>query len=141
MIACLKDSLVRDEGCKGSAYPDSRGYWTVGIGTCIDVRANCGLTTDEILLLFNNRLALAQAALQQEFPWTAALDQARLGALENLTFNMGVRGIAKFPKFLDAMQQGDWVTAKAELLNSLADHQEPQRIARIAEQILSGVWQ
>lgn len=141
VIASLKDQLTRDEGCKGSAYPDSRGFWTIGIGTCIDARAGCALTTDEILYLFNNRLALAQSMLQQQFPWTPALDPVRLGALENLTFNMGVRGIAGFPKFLAAMQQGDWPTAKAELLDSLADHQEPDRIARLAEQILTGIWQ
>jgi lysozyme len=141
MITNLRDSLTRDEGCKASAYPDSRGFWTIGIGTCIDARAGCSLTNDEILYLFNNRVLIAQAELAAKFPWTAALDPVRLGAMENLTFNMGVGGIAKFPKFLAAMQAGDWPTAKAELLNSLADHQEPDRIARLATQILLGVWQ
>jgi lysozyme len=141
VITNLRDSLTRDEGCKGSVYPDSRGFWTVGIGTCVDARQNCALTTDEILLLFNNRVTLAQEALGKEFPWTAALDPVRLGALENLTFNMGVRKLAEFPKFLAAVQAGDWPTAKAELLNSLADHEEPERIARLATQILTGVWQ
>lgn len=141
MITNLKDSLIRDEGCKGSAYPDGRGFWTIGIGTCIDSRAGCALTNDEILYLFNNRLKLAQSSLAQEFPWTAALDLIRLGALENLTFNLGVRGLAKFPKFLAAVQQGNWAEAKAQLLDSLADHEEPDRIARLAAQIETGVWQ
>jgi GH24 family phage-related lysozyme (muramidase) len=141
VIVNLADQLIRDEGCKSYAYQDSRGLWTVGIGTCIDQRAGCGLTNDEILLLFKNRLALAKAALGTAFPWTAALDDARLGAMENLTFNMGVRKLAEFHNFIAAMKQGDWATAKAELLDSLANHQEPARIGRLAIQIETGVWQ
>jgi lysozyme len=141
MISNLSDQLIRDEGCKGSVYADGRGFWTIGIGTCIDARAGCGLTNDEILYLFNNRRVIATTSLETEFPWTAALDDARLGALQNLTFNMGIRGLGKFPKFLAAMQQGNWTLAKAELLDSLADHEEPERIGRLALQIETGLWQ
>jgi len=141
MISNLKDQLVRDEGCKGSYYADGRGFATVGIGTCIDARAGCFLTNDEILYLFNNRVAIAKASLEAEFPWTAALDEVRLGALENLTFNLGIRGLGKFPKFIAAAQQGYWTLAKAELLDSLADHEEPERIGRLALQLETGVWQ
>jgi len=137
----LTDQLVRDEGCKSYAYQDSLGYWTIGIGTCIDRRVGCGLTNDEILLLFKNRVALAKAALAQEFPWTTALDEVRLGALENLTFAMGVKRLAAFQKFLGAMRIGDWCVAHDELINSLYAKEEPERAARLALQIQKGEWQ
>jgi lysozyme len=140
-VTNLPEQLARDEGKKSSAYPDSRGYWSIGIGTCIDARVGCGLTDDEIQYLFDNRVKQAEAALSSAFPWTDALDEVRRGALLNLTFNMGVRRLSGFTRFLAAAQQGDWTAAKAELLDSAADHQEPERISRLAEQLVSGTWQ
>ena len=142
MITCLEDQLRRDEGCRGSAYQDNRGFWTIGIGTCIDARVNCGLTNDEIELLFNNRVALAKSSLESQFPWVAALDPVRLGVLENLTFQMGVHGVAEFKQMLAALQQGDFAAAAVALLDSaLAKTQAPSRAQRLALCLTSGQWQ
>lgn len=138
----LEDQLRRDEGCKGSAYQDSRGYWTIGIGTCIDARANCGLTNEEISLLFKNRMMLAQTSLEFDFPWTAALDEVRLGALENMTFQMGIRHLAEFKEMFKALQAGDYQGAHDAALDSpWAQVQSPARAKRLATQLLNGVWQ
>jgi lysozyme len=142
MIASLKDQLIRDEGSKRSAYQDSRGFWTIGIGTCIDERANCGLTSDEILLLFNNRVAIAKDTLVANFPWIAALDPVRIGALENMTFQMGAGGVAEFRYMLAALQKGDYPSAAGAMLDSSwAKVQSPARATRLSLQIQSGIWQ
>jgi GH24 family phage-related lysozyme (muramidase) len=62
----LQETLRRDEGCRSSAYQDSRGFWTIGIGICIDARANCGLTDEEIQFLFNNRVTQAKTSLLRD---------------------------------------------------------------------------
>ena len=135
----LEEQLLRDEGCRMTAYQDSRGFWTIGIGTCIDSRANCGLSSDEIELLFNNRVTQARTSLEFEFPWVAALDQVRLEALENMTFQMGVHGLAEFHDMLRALQQGDFSGAAVAMLDSAwAKVQSPDRAKRLAKQILSG---
>jgi GH24 family phage-related lysozyme (muramidase) len=69
------------------------------------------------------------------------LDDARKGAMLNLVFNMGSHKLSGFVNFLAAMKDGNWAEAKAQLLDSAADHEEPERIARLALQIESGFWQ
>ena len=34
----IREQLHRDEGFIDHAYQDQLGYWTIGIGTCIDRR-------------------------------------------------------------------------------------------------------
>ena len=135
----LEEQLRRDEGCRSSAYQDSRGFWTIGIGTCIDAKANCGLTDEEIEMLFNNRITQAKTSLEFEFPWVAALDQVRLEALENMTFQMGVHGVGEFKEMFRALQQSDFSGAAVAMLDSAwAKVQTPDRAKRLAKQILSG---
>ena len=142
MIACLADQLKRDEGLKASAYQDQLGFWTIGIGTCIDARKGCGLTEAEILLLFNNRLVINEAALSAQFPWTDVLDPARRGVLLNMVYQMGLHGLGEFREFLGRLQAGDYDGAAAAMLDSTwARTQAPARAERLAEQIRSGVWQ
>jgi lysozyme len=148
-ITNLEDQLRRDEDERQFAYDDASGKTlargmplvgnlTIGIGRNLSAK---GLSAQERDLLLHSDMADAMAELQNRFPWAMQLDQVRQGALLNLLFNMGAHALSGFLKFLAAMQAGDWLTAKVELLNSAADHQEPARIGRLAEQIESGVWQ
>lgn len=142
MITCLEDQLKRDEGSRASAYQDGLGFWTIGIGICIDARKGCGLTDEEILLLFNNRLTKNEAALAAQFPWTDALDPVRRGALLNMVYEMGLHGLGEFREFLGRLQAGDYNGAAAAMLDSTwARAQSPARAERLAEQIRTGVWQ
>lgn len=142
MISSLEDQLKRDEGSKPSAYQDGLGFWTVGIGTCIDARKGCGLTDDEQLFLLRNRLPINEAALSKQFPWTDALDEIRRGALLNMTYQMGLHGLGEFRDFLSKLQTGDYVGASAAMLDSTwAKTQSPARAQRLAQQIISGTWQ
>jgi lysozyme len=135
------EQLARDEGKKPSAYQDSLGYWTIGIGTCIDSRVGCGLTEAEIELLCSNRVQQAKKALADAFPWAAALDDARMGALVNMAYQMGIHRLSGFKKFLAALQAGDYAAAAKEMLDSLwAQEQSPARASRLSIQIQTGVW-
>ena len=138
MITNLSDQLIRDEGLRLHPYRDSVGKLTIGIGRNLDDK---GISLAEADALLANDIKDATDSLEANFPWTMDLDDARKGALLNLTFNMGIRGLSAFVKFLAAMKTGQWLTAKAELLNSAADHEEPERIARLALQIETGFWQ
>lgn len=142
MITNLAEQLSRDEGKKSSVYQDSRGFWTIGIGICVDARAGCGLDDEEILFLFDRRRKRAEAALSREFPWTDALDDARRGALTNMVFQMGAHGLGEFRQFLAALQQKDYEAAGEHMLDSAwAREQTPARAKRLSEQIKTGVWQ
>jgi lysozyme len=138
MITNLSDQLLRDEGLKLYPYRDTVGKLTIGIGRNLD---DDGISLDEADLMRSNDIKRATVALESTYPWSMGLDDARKGAMLNLAFNMGIHKLSGFVKFLQAMRMNDWATAKAELLNSAADHEEPERIARLANQILTAVWQ
>ena len=138
MIDNLKDQLMRDEGLKQFPYRDTQGKLTIGVGRNLD---DDGISLEEADLMRDNDIKRSTVALESTYPWTMGLDDARKGAMLNLTFNMGIHKLSGFVKFLAAMRANDWATAKAELLDSAADHEEPERIARLANQILIGLWQ
>jgi lysozyme len=148
-ITCLSDQLRRDEDEKQFAYDDASGKplckgdkllgnLTIGVGRNLSAK---GLSAKERDFLLANDEQDAAIALEANFPWALDLDGVRKGAVLNLIFNMGSHALSGFPKFIAAMKAKDWATAKAELLDSAADHEEPLRIARLATQIESGFWQ
>jgi lysozyme len=149
VITNLQDQLRRDEDERQFAYDDAtgktllkgqtlQGNLTIGVGHNLTALGISKKVQDFILA---DDEANVTATLETNFPWGMQLDDARKGAMLNLLFNMGVHALSGFPKFLAAMKVGDWATAKAELLDSAADHEEPARIQRLAAQIESGFWQ
>lgn len=138
----LIEQLSRDEDRRASAYQDGLGYWTIGVGTCIDARKGCGLTDPEIDLLLSNRIAAVTAQLSQQFPWTDVLDEVRRGVLLNMAYQMGIHGLAEFRQMLQALQQGDYSSAAAAMLDSTwAKSQSPDRAQRLSKQMETGEWQ
>ncbi|MGH9505222.1 MAG: glycoside hydrolase family protein [Terriglobales bacterium] len=148
-ITNLEDQLRRDEDDRGFAYDDATGKTllkeqtllgnlTIGVGHNLSAKPLSKNIRD---LILHEDMAEAEAALAENWPWALDLDDTRKGAMLNLVFNMGAHALSGFKNFLAAMQRGDWMTAKDELLSSAADHQEPQRIGRLAAQIETGVWQ
>jgi len=137
----IEEQLGRDEGRKSSAYQDQYGYWTIGIGTCVDATKGCGITDEEMDLLLANRIAKNKSQIQEQFPWTTSLDEARFGVLLNMSYQLGMHGLGEFRQFLAALQQGDYEAASAHMLDSKwAKQDSPDRAQRLSEQIKTGVW-
>lgn len=135
-IDLLAQDLRRDEGVVPYAYQDSLGYWTIGVGRLID-KAKGGHISDAVinLMLAEDIDALARD-LDEHLPWWRNLDEPRARALGNLRFQLGEVGLLKFHRFLTALEDGDFVTASAELGNSVLAKQTPERLARIQAVIL-----
>ena len=112
----LREQLIRDEGTRRFPYKDSQGYLTIGCGRNLE---HNGLSRDEIEYLLANDIRQVQDQLSIAMPWTDALDEARRGVLQNMAYNMGLRGLLQFRKMLDAAQLADWETAAKEMLDSL----------------------
>lgn len=126
--------LMTEEGFRGTAYRDTVGKLTIGYGCNIDAGWSRGLAG--AVLSYQ-----AQDVWQQlsTFWWWAALDDVRASVLVDLGFNEGVNSLLHFPKMLAAIGAKDWVTAKAELLDSDAARELPARYATLAEILLTGV--
>ena len=119
-------------------YFDSVSKITIGVGRNL---SDNGISEAEAMSLLANDIAIAVNSLQTTFPWTSGLDDVRKAALVNMTFNLGIGGLAGFRKFLAAMQAGDWTTAKTDMLQSKWAEQVGARAQRLALQIELGEWQ
>lgn len=136
-----RKQLTRDEGEKLSAYVDTKGYLTIGIGRLIDSRKGGGISADESAYLFSNDFAGKLAELRKRVPWFDQLDVARQGVLLNMAFQLGVNGLLGFKNTLSMIQRGDFKDAAVEMLDSLWAKQTPERAKRLSIQMESGQWQ
>lgn len=134
----LEDQLVRDEGLRLKLYQDTVGKWTIGVGRNL---SDVGISRDEAMVLLTNDIAEATKSLETQLPWAVALDEARLGVLLNMTFNMGIGGLLHFKNFLAAVRRGDWAEARNQMLDSVWAEQVGPRAQRLAIQIETGTWQ
>lgn len=145
-ILVLKQNLAKqltiDEGVVSTAYKDSLGLLTIGIGRLIDPKVpGSGLRPDEIEYLFNNDLNDRIETLAKSIPWILDLDEARQGVLLNMSFQLGVSGLLKFKNTLELIRTGKYVEAATAMLQSLWAKQTPKRAVRLAKQMLTGEWQ
>lgn len=137
----LTEQLRRDEGIEPSAYQDHLGYWTIGVGRLIDARKGGGLRPDEIDYLLANDIQDRQAALTSALPFFTELDEARQGVLLNMAFQLGTDGLLAFKTTLELVRLGNFDAAAENMLLSKWATQTPERAARLAKQMASGVWQ
>ena len=163
IIDKLTAQLVRHEGLKLSAYLDSMGILTIGIGhncRAIPVPGICKvgdkITREKALELFDIDISRAEADLLRRWPWMWNLDDARYGAMLNMIFNMGGNTLAQFIRSLGLMQVGQYKQAAAAMLKSAWAAQvgchapgsaaalklgRPGRAWEVTEQIRTGLWQ
>lgn len=137
-VTNLSEQLIRDEGIRRFPYEDSVGKLTIGVGRNLN---DVGLSADEIQYLLTNDIQNATQRLEESFPWTATLDDVRRGVLLNMTFNMGIGGLAGFKQTLAKIQGGDFSGAAQEMLQSKWAEQVGPRAQRLAVQLESGSWQ
>lgn len=140
--------LAFEEGWRPKPYLCSEGYPTVGFGFKIGPKG-----ADISLYQFSLPFAAATAWMdsliyrcEKELSaheliapaWTAC-DGPRRDVLMSMAYQMGVGGLSAFRNTLSALVAGDWDRAACEMLDSRWARQTPERAARHAEQIRSGV--
>lgn len=155
-IPPIRQYIIANEGWHQSAYLDTAGIPTIGVGFNLlrsDARAKVealGLDYDDVL---NRRCTLSDAhiesLLQQDVekaiaaamalvPGWEALSLPRKKVLADMAFNLGAGGLAKFTRFLAAVNRCDWQAAEAEIVNSRYYGQVGARGKRNAAAIRNG---
>ena len=141
MIEKLTAQLRRDEGTRATAYTDSMGWLTIGVGRLIDSRKpGAGLRPDEIDYLLRNDINDRVAALTKSLPWFDRMDEARRGVLINMAFQLGTAGLLGFKSTLALVGAGKYSEAAEQMLKSRWADQTPARAKRLAEQMKTGEW-
>lgn len=109
----LEERMIKHEGKVPHAYQDSLGYWTVGIGICIDKRKG-GLSEDEMLYLLRNRIEKIRASLSA-YAWFRNLPEIRQEVLIEMAFNLGIQGLLGFKKTIGCLSRHDYDGAVREM--------------------------
>lgn len=147
----LVAELRRDEGEELTAYMDTMGLWTVGVGHLIDpkrgadpapfgvdLRGGGKITAaqSEMLLMLDIKSKMAE--LDRRLPWWRGLSDARQRVLLNMAFNLGTDGLLGFKNTLAAVQSGRYQDAARGMLSSKWASQVHGRADRLAAMMVQG---
>lgn len=124
----LVEQLKHDEGTQQHVYKCTAGYWTIGTGRNLETK---GISIIEADYLLQNDIKECIDHLK-EFPWYTMQPADVQEALLNMCFNMGLTGLLKFKRMINALKQKDYGTAAHEALGSKWASQVGQRAIRIA---------
>lgn len=165
MTPFVKDQIKSDEGLRLRAYPDPRsplalemqkplaarcaGWkglsgdpYTVGYG-CIGpgIGPDTVWTQSQAEAEFDRRFTSLISDLDSEIPWWRTLDDVRQDVIANMAWNLGVKGLLGFKRFLADLQAAMYAAAAAEMMDSKWATQVPSRARRLRVMMLTGVSQ
>ena len=133
----LIDILIKHEGLRLKPYNDTVGKLTVGVGRNL---YDVGISKDEAMYLLNNDIEKVLFQCSKEFPWLPNLTDARKDVIYSMAFNLGMFGLLKFKKFLEAVAHGDYEEAKLEMLNSRWAMQVGNRAIELSKMMETGEY-
>jgi len=133
----LKAQLRVDEGEKLKLYWDTATppKATIGVGRNLTDK---GISKKAQEFLLDEDVDETIAAADSRWPWWRKLSDARQDAFLNWLFNLGSTRAAGFPKFLAALQAGNYEQAAVELETSAWRKQVGDRAVRIIAKIRKG---
>lgn len=140
MSEMLRQLLIEEEGREESAYEDSEGYLTIGVGHLIDGRKGGKLPEHIIDALLDHDI-YEKAQQAQALPGFDALNPVRQAVLVSMVFQLGLSGVLGFKGLLKAISAGDFEGAAAHGLNSRWAKQTPKRAKRQMQMLATGEWQ
>jgi lysozyme len=133
----LIEQLKIHEGMKLKPYKCTAGKLTIGIGRNLE---DVGISEDEANMLLRHDIQEATRQLLHAFPWMVDFNDARISAMINFTFNVGIGTVKKFENTLAYMQSGDWDKAADEMMDSRWARQVGNRAIEVTDQIRTGKW-
>lgn len=140
--AGLRKQLTVEEGERDTAYQDSRGLWTIGIGhhDSTICEGMCW-SPDKIEQVFSDDVENAFSEVVEHFPWALTLNEPRMAVLIEMAFQMGLHTEEEFVTFLGLMRDERWPQAAGDILHTAWATQTPARVRRLSRQIETGEWQ
>jgi lysozyme len=144
--AKLRAELSRDEGRRLTAYRDSMGLWTIGVGHLLGTSPRMSSITEfECDALLDADIELALDAVRAVFHTTPAWEvdnDVRMRALANMALNRGETNMRKSttitPAILKAIESGDWKPVTPAILASQWAQEIGDRAKRIALMLETG---
>ena len=124
----LIEEIKQEEGFSGTVYKCTEGFDTVGYGTKLP------LTKEESELILNHRLNQTKAQLTS-YLYDLDIKQEAWDILFNMAYQLGVNGVLKFKKMIEALRSKDYKEASKQGLDSLWAKQTPNRANRLMKRM------
>jgi len=137
----LLTALQKDEGRLVNArgrhilYKCPADKWTIGYGRNLEEN---GINEIEAHYLLTNDAIQAHRDAASLVPNWLGLDDVRQNVVANMAFQLGRSRLAKFVKFLAAVDKGRYEDAAFEMVMSAWYDQTPNRAGRLKQEMLSG---
>jgi GH24 family phage-related lysozyme (muramidase) len=130
--------LIEEEKSEPCVYKDSKGYWTIGVGACVDPAVKgvglCQAAIDA-QLDYNKQQAVSDA---NSIPGFSDCNDVQQASIISMCFQMGA---LEWPDFRAAIAAKNYPAAAAAALDSnWARNETPIRAQREAYMIGSGKW-
>ena len=133
--AALTAQLIDHEGLRLTAYLDTVGKITIGVGRNLSDRP---ITKALALTWLDEDIDLSTRELTDAFGWFAGLDAVRQRVLIDMHVNMGLGRLRGFRKMLAAIGQRNYPVAAQEMRASRWAQQVGRRAVTLAEMMESG---
>jgi lysozyme len=148
----IEQRIERHEGLRLSAYRDSLGKLTIGVGRCLDTHpfspieiAHIGhdgrskpITEEQAYWLLDRDIQACRITVEHSFPWATDMTQIRQEVLIEMVFQMGIVTLLKFVNTLAAMKAGNYDAAANGMLQSAWHSQTPARAEELANLMRMG---
>lgn len=135
----LEALLTQSEGRSKTVYKDTRGFWSIGVGCCVDPAVpGVGLCDAAIQAQLDHDKGYWRDFAQTHIPGFSLGNEVQQDVLASMCFQLGT--LAGWPKFKAAVAKGDFVTAAAEALDSKWHQETPARAEREAKMLATGLW-
>lgn len=132
----LRESVKEHEGLRLKPYRCTADKLTIGYGRNLDDR---GISVAEAEFLLNYDLSWCEASARHSIPRFSKLSSLRQEVLVEMVFQLGLAGVLRFKRMIQAIRDKDYTLAAAEMLDSKwAQQDTPARAKRLAERFRRG---
>ena len=125
----LIEAVKLSEGFRDRVYKDTLGIDTIGYGFTIK-----DLVLDEDIseMILKRKLEALIERVNKRFIFLKDLPEEAQDVVYEMAYQMGLSGVSKFKRFLQALEEKDYGWASIEMLDSRWSKQTPQRAQRLS---------
>ena len=130
-----RELLQKHEGLKLFPYKCTAGKLTIGYGRNIE---DTGISEDEAAFMLDADIDQCVSDLTTKTEYFVFLNEPRKAVVVNMLFNLGWGGYSKFRNMINALNDHDYETASAEMLDSRWARQVGGRAKELSRIMRSG---
>lgn len=140
----LEARVMKDEGFRAKAYQDTVGVWTIGYGSTrlIGKAVHPGdeITPGDAKRLLRSDLFASILAAELIFDRFHEMSPVRQEILANMAYNLGLKGLSRFKKMIEAADELDYKEMAREMVDSKWYRQVGSRSQRLVAAMRTGDW-